>query len=416
MAVNSIDLHLEGTNTVYFSGQRVKGALVVHIDVPIIIAGVEVRFRGAARAKWSETVQRETYKTDIEHEKEEIYFDDRFCLWGKVNEQSRWEGREVLQRGRHMFPFQYKVPEGVPCSFEGPDAHVRYTVQGIIIRYNGECISTQRTINVLREFDPSREPGDSSANSTPHPLEDHAEKSVHTLCCRPGHVSCSITLPKRAYVSGENLRTEIVVHNMSIRKSGAVSLQLKQIISYGGVHTRTLLLKDHKICDSLRPGQHKTWREYPIRIPSMCPSRLHMCKVLDVRYCIAVEASFSDSVLYAAVPIIIATVPEQHLDFSKISYKVSEPPLMTDKTVTDCYIYGCTKAETEEEDVKPKYKYFEDMKDPRRERDIVTKLRQSPGLKRRKEKEKLRTAKEDKDQSRHLLKLKADDIVMESRA
>lgn len=95
---------------------------------------------------------------------------------------------------------------------------------------------------------------------------------------------------------------------------------------------------------------------------------------------------------------------------------VSEPPLMTDKTVTDCYIYGCTKAETEEEDVKPKYKYFEDMKDPRRERDIVTKLRQSPGLKRRKEKEKLRTAKEDKDQSRHLLKLKADDIVMESRA
>jgi hypothetical protein len=42
---------------------------------------------------------------------------------------------------------------------------VRYTVQGIIIRYNGECISTQRTINVLREFDPSREPGDSSANS-----------------------------------------------------------------------------------------------------------------------------------------------------------------------------------------------------------------------------------------------------------
>ena len=64
-----------------------------------------------------------------------------------------------------MFPFQYKVPEGVPCSFEGPDAHVRYSVQGIIIRYNGECISTQRTINVLREFDPRREPGDTSANS-----------------------------------------------------------------------------------------------------------------------------------------------------------------------------------------------------------------------------------------------------------
>lgn len=95
---------------------------------------------------------------------------------------------------------------------------------------------------------------------------------------------------------------------------------------------------------------------------------------------------------------------------------VSEPPLMTDKTVTDCIIYGCTKAETEEEDVKPKYKYFEDMKDPRRERDIVIKLRQSPGMRRRKEKEKHKAERESKEQTKHLVKLKSDEIVTESRA
>ncbi|KAK3098221.1 hypothetical protein FSP39_017365 [Pinctada imbricata] len=411
MAVTSIELHLESTKPVYFSGQRVKGALVLHIGVPVIIAGVEVRFRGAARAKWSESVQSGSHRTDIEHEKEEIYFDDRFCLWGKVNEQSRWEGREVLQRGRHMFPFQYKVPEGVPCSFEGPDAHVRYSVQGIIIRYNGECISTQRTINVLREFDPRREPGDSSANSTPHPLEDHSERSVHTVCCRPGRVSCSISLPKRAYVPGETLRAGLVIHNLSIRKSGAVSLQLKQIISYGGVHTRTLLLKDYKVCDSLRPGQYRTWKEYPLRVPSLCPSRLHMCKVLDVRYCVAVEASFADTVLYAAVPVIIATVPDRELEYSKWSFRASEPPLMTVDSVTDCYIYGCTRTESEEEEVKPKYKYFEDIRDPRRDRDVVIKLRQSPGVKRRKEKDKAKT-----DSSKSRVRLKSDEIIAESRA
>lgn len=95
---------------------------------------------------------------------------------------------------------------------------------------------------------------------------------------------------------------------------------------------------------------------------------------------------------------------------------VSEPPLMTDKTVTDCIIYGCTKAETEEEDVKPIYKYFEDMKDPRRERDIVIKLRQSPGMRRRKEKEKHKAERESKEQAKHLVKLKSDEIVTESRA
>lgn len=40
MAVTSIDLHLEGDVTqVYLSGERVKGSLVVHIGLPVIIAG-----------------------------------------------------------------------------------------------------------------------------------------------------------------------------------------------------------------------------------------------------------------------------------------------------------------------------------------------------------------------------------------
>lgn len=82
---------------------------------------------------------------------------------------------------------------------------------------------------------------------TPHPLEDHAEKAVHTVCCRPGHVSCSITLPKRAYVSGENLRTEVVVHNMSIRKSGAVSLQLKQVIIKSMFRNKVKCIKHNNV-------------------------------------------------------------------------------------------------------------------------------------------------------------------------
>ena len=45
--------------------------------------GVELRFRGAARARWREIGTEGSRKTEVEHEKEEIYFDDRFCLWGK---------------------------------------------------------------------------------------------------------------------------------------------------------------------------------------------------------------------------------------------------------------------------------------------------------------------------------------------
>lgn len=57
-----------------------------------------------------------------------------------------------------------------------------------------------------------------------------------------------------------------------------------------------------------------------------------------------------------------------------VFFIVSEFLFMIDKIVIDCIIYGCMKVEMEEEDVKLKYKYFEDIKDFRRERDIVIKL------------------------------------------
>ena len=68
------------------------------------------------------------------------------------------------------------------------------------------------------------------------------------------------------------------------------------MLIYGGVHTRTLLLCDVKVADGLRPGQSRQWKDYPVRLPSMCPSKLYMCKVLDVKYCIAVSiVSFNHS-------------------------------------------------------------------------------------------------------------------------
>lgn len=62
-----------------------------------------------------------------------------------------------------------------------------------------------------------------------HPLEDHAERAISSVCCRPGRVSCSISLMKRAFVPGETLNADLHVQNSSIRKASIVNLQLKQV-------------------------------------------------------------------------------------------------------------------------------------------------------------------------------------------
>lgn len=79
------------------------------------------------------------------------------CGCATVTEEGRWESREVLKRGRHLFPFQYKLPEGIPCSFEGPEGSVRYTVHGLLARTSGADMTTQRHVTVLRDHDSKRD-------------------------------------------------------------------------------------------------------------------------------------------------------------------------------------------------------------------------------------------------------------------
>ncbi|GFR64902.1 arrestin domain-containing protein 3 [Elysia marginata] len=282
-----LELSLEQTDLVFYSGDRIRGALVVHVGAPVTIAGVELRFRGAARARWREIGTEGARKTEVEHEKEEIYFDDRFCLWGKVADDSRWESREVLNRGRHLFPFQYKLPDGIPCSFEGPDASIRYTIHGALVRVSGANIVTNKTVTVLRDLDVKKDSEKKSPTSR-HILEDHAERTFSTTCCRPSRVSCSLCVPKRSFVPGETIHADVQIHNMTMKKSGVCRLQLKQVSS-----------------------------------------------VEEVQECV------------------------------------------------QDYTEGNEEESSADEIFRPKYKYFEELKDIRKDKYFILKLRQSPGIKRR---------------------------------
>jgi len=65
---------------------------------------------------------------------------------------------------------------------------------------------------------------------------------------------------------------------------------------------------------------------------------------------------------------------------------VNERPILQDgETVaSDSFIHGCSR--NEDMEFRPKYKYYEDMRDIRKEKEVLLRLRQSPGVKRRREK------------------------------
>ncbi|CAG5125938.1 unnamed protein product, partial [Candidula unifasciata] len=287
-------------------------------------------------------------------------------------DDGRWESREVLNRGRHLFPFQYKLPEGIPCSFEGPDAFIRYNVHGSLVRVAGPNITTKKTVTVLRDLDCKRD-NEKKSPSPRHMLEDHAERTFSTTCCRPSRVSCSLCVMKRSYVPGEVIHADVQIHNMTMRKSGPCRLQLKQLVTYGDSYCRPILLEELEFNENIRPGQRRQWKSLCLPVPPTCPSRLSKCRVIDVRYCVAIECQYSDAVIYAAVPITIVTVPERGIIPVRWSYQVCS----TDFGEEDY------NRSTIEDSFRPKYKFYEELRDIRKDKYFVLKLRQSPGVRRR---------------------------------
>ncbi|CAI9731251.1 Hypothetical predicted protein [Octopus vulgaris] len=325
LGVLNFECILDDPDQVYTAGDKIKGSLSIHLRSPIAITGVTIYFKGAARAKWCELMDNGSRRTEIEHDKEEIYFDDRFCLWGKVDDKGGWESLEILEKGSHVFPFLYRLPHSLPCSFEGPDTFVRYTVQGKISGRDYEVNTKEKPFSIFKDYDPHLENScEGDVDSVYSPIEDYTEKSLGNGCCQTGHVSCSLMLKKQIFVPGENIIATITLQNISFRKCGSCNMQLKQIVRCSDSCPVVVIVASSKLCESIRPGQSCHWQGYEFTVPPTCPSRLDMCKIISIKYCVAIDTAFDDFNLYAAVPIVIATIPETGTEVAKWSYRGSQ--------------------------------------------------------------------------------------------
>lgn len=60
---------------------------------------------------------------------------------------------EILEEGRHYFPFLYKLPESCPCSFRGKFGSVEYVVDCSVVDRENFCHHGSQPFLVVRDLD-----------------------------------------------------------------------------------------------------------------------------------------------------------------------------------------------------------------------------------------------------------------------
>ena len=223
----------------------------------------------------------------------------------------------MLQPGRYVWPFNFRLPLYLPSTYDGQWGRVHYAAKLVLERPWKGDVEFLRNFSVLGLFDLNVEPEDKIS------AENMAESEVGTGCFKSGPVLGHLAINRRGFAIGQNIPFTARVDNKSKKKLN-VRIVLSQLATFRAdkqVRKSSTVIKVLTKGD-IKPGQELVWEDELKSIPSLPPTHLGGgCKTIDVKYSVTLVISRSNTSSDVEVPveIIIGTVPLRSTDRRTLS-------------------------------------------------------------------------------------------------
>ncbi|XP_064609279.1 arrestin domain-containing protein 3-like [Liolophura sinensis] len=296
-------------SSVFFSGQVVQGHVVVDLEESMRMRGLRVHMSGRADVHWSERHTTGSGKNRRSHTRHyrshEVYLNQIIVLYGKAPDQGGDNPEHPA--GRYTYPFQFQIPSTAPSSFEGGIGKVRYHIAAVIDKpwkFDDKSVVAITVVNLL---DLNREP------QTMLGIHGENSKTLCCLCCESGPITASFKLNRQGYVPGEHIPCFAEICNNANKKMDNSFIKLVQVILFKACRkTRRVVRELQRLRKGeIPPGGTETWSGETIRLPSIPPSRLQGCNIIDIEYYIVlvVDPSGLSFDLTVALEIIVGSIP-----------------------------------------------------------------------------------------------------------
>ncbi|CAG7831707.1 unnamed protein product [Allacma fusca] len=309
MGLDQFTIEFDNPTKSYFPGQNVTGKVVVVCSSSKNVQGLRIKFEGKASVHWTEEEKetvgsgndREERTTTRVYEDSDTFFDYKFFAAGDDRNDV------TIPAGRNEYPFQFALPQGLPSSFIGAYGKVSYEVNAVMKRswkFDHE-VKNQFTVNALADLN-----NDAGAAQ---PGELKKTKNLCCLCCASGPIGYVFKISRKGYVPGEFVQIECELQNNSSRNVTGVTLAFVQTSTYyakGKSKVATKNLSEVKR-PGVEPGDTDIWRGDILQIPSVPPTKLGNCHLIDVQYQLNLEMAISGPALNlkGSLPIIVGTIP-----------------------------------------------------------------------------------------------------------
>lgn len=280
--LNKLDIQFDNPQNVCWSGGVMKGYVIVELNGTLKLKGIRLRFHGYASVHWVERYSSGTGKnkrTVTKHfDSDEQYFDHSVYLFGANKAETHY-----LPKGVHTFPFEFSVPAGCPTTYEGSIGRVRSYVSATLEKLWIADISTLKPFTVINPLD---------LNTDPRAMEKSEafnEATLCCLCCKSGPLGVELSVENTGYVSGDAIPFRTKVLNPTKRRIAVIKAYLHMNVRY---HSQKKTKTHQNIVASMKRDVSKSSDvdvlEDNLLIPSIPPSFLNGCNIIDISYILEV--------------------------------------------------------------------------------------------------------------------------------
>ncbi|XP_043478851.1 arrestin domain-containing protein 17-like [Leptopilina heterotoma] len=298
MGVKNFKIIFENPVKTYFPNDIVKGHVFLTLDGPKKCRGLRIKGTGEAKTSWSTSAG----KGQTRYTGHEEYFSKRQYLIG-----GEYDDIE-LPHGESFFPFEFTLPSRLPSSFESKLGYIRYTIKATIDLPWKFDIETKSAFTVISKYDLNT---DSNASS---PVVESRTRNFGCFSSSPP-LTATLSMPVKGYVPGQVIPININIKNLSRVTIYHVRLKLIKKVTFKVTKPRTQKRKKYMTIKDIHEGKIETnnvsFDEF-IEVPSLPPSTLNECGLIDVQYAIELKLYIDQLCtpnLKFTSPVLIGTVP-----------------------------------------------------------------------------------------------------------
>ncbi|XP_061842535.1 arrestin domain-containing protein 3-like [Nerophis lumbriciformis] len=260
-----IEYNSINSQNIFTNGDTITGRIILEVSKDTTIQSLIFIGKGKATVRWSEHYGQ--YYSRYYWSDEKYY---------EIKQRILKYGNETIPKGRHAFPFIFKVPDRkMPSSFKSGTGKVVHKVKA-------ELKQSMKLTKEAKAHFTFVSKADMDIHGLMEPQHECTDKSLSVF--GSGNVAMDVYTSRMGYQQGEDLRVKVVVYNQSSRavKPKMVLYKKKSFFAQGERKHSTKDILEEK-AESIDAYSKETVKKV-ITIPRELPSSILNCGIIKLEY------------------------------------------------------------------------------------------------------------------------------------